>query len=394
VATDEDFDGLKASDFLTPRGQTIRLLSPPFSGAAAVQSSTMDGINVLPAFSEGNAAAYAIAEAWRGLDQVWVQPWWVLVTGWAPANPTSLRLSATTLPVVDVGTDSFFYSPYWQVIYAETSAQTDPDHYRWSSDILGDGLPLHNGNGIFALLASDTFGISVATGAPGATRPYTGERVAKERHGNAWKEGQKLPDLSFTSSFSWDQNLVVAESPLYMFTRVDGTTPALEIPAIIGVGAPGSPAGGVTTAGVPEFGYLSRMYTMRIPSTAGLFIPPDQDGLRPAFTVTNWVRIPTVHSDITTRFTPAQLDVHLLKVAMDAECFSSAAITTTNSNVPLGMTVAQVLQAKRDAFPASCGFLDSQQAVEKFMPAANVTRHDMLFTTPVLFFNGKPVGTP
>jgi hypothetical protein len=45
-------------------------------------------LKIIPAFSEGQPAAYVMPEIWRGFDEVWVQPWYVLVTAWDDKNPT------------------------------------------------------------------------------------------------------------------------------------------------------------------------------------------------------------------------------------------------------------------------------------------------------------------
>jgi hypothetical protein len=43
-------------------------------------------------------------------------------------------------------------------------------------------------------------------------------------------------------------------------------------------------------------------------------------------------------------------------------------------------------------FPGSCQWLDSQGAIEASLPAGSLLRQEVLFTSPILFFNGVKVG--
>src|SRR5215475_4155892 len=54
------------------------MLAPADGGGATLK--------IIPAFSEGQPAAYVMPEVWTGFDEVWMQPWYVLVTAWDQNN--------------------------------------------------------------------------------------------------------------------------------------------------------------------------------------------------------------------------------------------------------------------------------------------------------------------
>src|SRR5439155_12281103 len=83
------------------------ILTPAADGSAT--------LNVIPAYSEGEPAAYVMPELWVDFDELWVQPWYVLVTAWNGQSPTQNRAKnadgTNAAPVFDVGPNSLFYSP-------------------------------------------------------------------------------------------------------------------------------------------------------------------------------------------------------------------------------------------------------------------------------------------
>src|SRR5205085_8845979 len=105
-------------------GQPLPLLSPPFAGAPALQRPDVDGLNVYPAFSEGQPAAYTTTEVWQHFPAVWLQPLYIAITGFVDGAPKFLPAAA---PIFGVGTRTRFYSPYWQIYYVTVPADLRPD---------------------------------------------------------------------------------------------------------------------------------------------------------------------------------------------------------------------------------------------------------------------------
>src|SRR5262245_19303950 len=80
-------------------------------------------LNIRAGFSEGQPSAFVVPELWVDYDEVWVQPWYLLVTAWDEKSPQQNRLkeadgTTNSPPVFDVGYESPFYSPLWTVFYA------------------------------------------------------------------------------------------------------------------------------------------------------------------------------------------------------------------------------------------------------------------------------------
>src|SRR5438067_2414484 len=86
----KSFAGIPALTFVTPRGQPLPWLSPPYSAAPAAQRADFDGLDVFPAFSEGEPANYATTDVWQGIPAVWVQPLYLPVTGFTARDAVPL----------------------------------------------------------------------------------------------------------------------------------------------------------------------------------------------------------------------------------------------------------------------------------------------------------------
>lgn len=365
--------GVPASRWVTPRGQPLPQWSPPFTDTPLLQSDAQDGLNVLPAFSEGRPAAFSVAEIWERVPEVWVQPWYVLVTKYDPANPMGYRLKDSA-PVVDIEEESLFYSPFWEIIYVVVPEDTALDRYTSATALLSAGLPMHHGGGLLAPLAPKDVLPAVAEGAAGPVRPLTGEGVGGARQGDAWLHGQQVPFLSFgTGNFTWSTEAnrlgIVDEAALYLFARTgsDGALTPLGLPAVMGTGPQGaSRAARVSASGVPQFGALTRPYLALLPTSAGPFIPSTQGLLKDSLRAEGGVAVVDVHPDIEAR--PDARD-YVLRVALNPDCFKDPA-----------------------RFPSACRWLDSQAAVETNLAPSSLQAQDVLFTSPILFYDGKKVG--
>jgi hypothetical protein len=105
---------------------------------------------------------------------------------------------------------------------------------------------------------------------------------------------------------------------------------------------------------------------VQLPSTAGPFVPSRLGLLKEALRGEGGFAVVDVHPDIEAR--PDAKD-YVLRVALNPDCFKDAA-----------------------KFPAACRWLDSQAAIETNLAPSSLQAQDVLFTSPVLFYDGKKVG--
>ncbi len=365
--------GVPATEWVTPRGQAIPQWAPPYHDTELLQSAEQDGLNVLPAFSEGRPAAYAVAEVWERVPEVWVQPWYVLVTAYEPSNPGSKRLK-DSLALVDIEEESLFYSPFWELIYVVVPEDTPPDRYTSAAALFAAGLPMHRGGGLLAPLTPDDVMPALAEGRTSPVRPLTGEVVGNAGRGEAWLHGRRVPYLSFGSNtFTWSREPnrlgIIDEAALYVFSRTgeDGQPTSIGLPAVIGTGPRGAgrpPR--ISSTGVPQFGTLTRPHFALLPPTAGPLVPSTKAQLKESLREAGGIAVVDVHPDIEAR---ADAKDYVLRVALNPDCFKDPA-----------------------KFPASCRWLDSQSAIETNLAPSSLQAQEVLFTSPVLFYDGKKVG--
>jgi len=367
--------GVPATEWITLRGQPIPQWAPPYAETPLLQSGQQDGLNVLPAFSEGRPAAFAVAEVWEHVPEVWVQPWYVLVTQYEPSNPSQYRLK-DSLAVIDIEEQSLFYSPFWEVIYIVVPEGTAPERYTSATALLSGGLPMHHGGGLLAPLGPADVLPAIVENHTAPIRPLTGEEVGGARAGETWLRGQRLPYLNFGSNnFTWSNEAqsgrmgLIDEAALYIFARAgaDGEATPLGLPAVLGTGPRGSGrAARVSAAGVPQFGALTRPHLALLPPSAGPFIPSTMGLLKSTLRGEGGVNVVDVHPDVEAR---ADAKDYVLRVALNPDCFKDPA-----------------------RFPAACRWLDSQASVETSLAPSSLVQQDVLFTSPVLFYDGKKVG--
>jgi hypothetical protein len=358
--------GWNPGDWVTPRGQPLPQWSPPFQRFEQLQPGGHDGLNVLPAFSEGRAAAYSVLEVWEGVPEVWVQPFYVLVTAHEPSRPGAHPLKGA-LPLVDIGEESLFYSPFWEVIYVVVPEDTPPDRYTRVLDLFTAGLPMYRGGRLLAPLAPPDVRPAAPRDGKAPLRPLSEDTVASPGTGEAWLRGRRVTYLDYgPGAFSWstapERTGVVDEVALYLFALPDarGGLEPLGLPAVIGTG-PRGPAR-LSSSGAPRFGALTRPHLVALPAGAGPFIPSSLRALKESLRARG---VTVVDAHPTVEHLAGAKD-YLLRVALNPECFEDLA-----------------------GFPASCQWLDSQAAVEAHVPAAGVRPRDVLFTSPIVYFGGR-----
>lgn len=316
---------------------------------------------VLPAFAEGQPAAYVVPEVWSHYEEIWLQPWYALVTAWDEKNPSQNRLKdadgKTTPPLYDVDVDSTFYSPFWKIIYAVVPPGTSPTRYTSTRDLLNDHVPLHDGAPWIYSMRPNS--VTLGDGKP--LHPILGNDVGNLSLGaGAWIAGSQKPYLNLGGNdFRYDAGLVVEPVALFWFVRrgaAPETAPAL--PAVIGTGPLGTRRPAQLVGNKPTFGGLCRLTIAVLPPTADAFDPEAHPEARDALTAA--MINPAMYS--------GRVALNANKIAAtDTACFADP------------------------TFPASCTWLDSQAAVEDRLGANNLTTTELLLTCPFVTWNGKAV---
>lgn len=333
------------------------ILAPAADGSAT--------LNIIPAYSEGAPAAYVMPELWVDFDEVWVQPWYVLVTAWNSQSPTQNRAKnadgTNAAPVFDVGPNSLFYSPLWQVYYAVLPAGADVSQYTSAERIFDDKLAIYPGSPWTYSVRPD----AVTLGATPPVHPYLQTPVASflSSAPTAWVDGEQMGYFGEGSSnFTYDAaSLEVEETPLYVIARrgPDGSPAPLGAPRVMGSGPPfaGRPAD--APGGKPRFGAYSRLYLAVAPATAAAFDPdaaPDAAALLTA-------------GGIDPEAYRGRVAANATKIASaDVACFT------------------------RPDFPSGCTWLDSQGSIEDSLGATNIVATKVTACTPLVFYGGKGIG--
>ncbi len=187
-----------------PGGISLDLfLSPPVSGSSALAVRT--------AWSNSDLVDFLTTEVWVNYAQVWMQPAYVPITGWANGKP-QFPGGAPWQPIFSVGAASAFYSPFWQIFYAQVPPDTARDTLTSARQILDGGYPLTPGEGRTMPLVPDNVGLP-----PPADLP-----TSVSVHKTGYFDGAPASFLDFGPSlFTWDPNTnVVQEAPIYVLTFI------------------------------------------------------------------------------------------------------------------------------------------------------------------------------
>ena len=352
--------GLDAGTLVATGGSPIPWLSPPHTDTPSLQPTGADGLVVVPAWIEGQPAAYVVAEVWQNVPEAWLQPWYVLFQV-PPTGPPATRVQNAD-PVIDVVPPSFFYSPFWRLLSVVIPQGASPAAFRDARSLVDPSLPKVEGNSLLAVLSPGALGIAAPTGASGPVRPLSGEPVSSPRTTGVWVRGEHRSSMNFGSgSFSWTDDDRIVAVPLYRFIRADGRP--LLLPDVLGTGPEGTPAPlELGATGGPRSGAFSHLVLVVPPTSAGVFLPSDAP-LRSAAVFSGALLIPDPAAAIASR--PDVLQ-YVGRVALNPSCFGDVA-----------------------GFPGSCRWLDGQAAVEGAL--LDRRPQSVWFTSPLVGYAGKPV---
>ena len=222
------------------------------------------------ALADGGSVTFLTTEVWANYPQVWMQPVYVPIIGWAADGTPKKLLDGTGSghPIFSVGPQSGFYSPFCQIVYAQVPAGTASDALTSARQILDGGYPLTPSEGrTMPLVPAGVTG----GGTPGTSAPGSGQ---------GWLDGAPIAFLDFGSdTFAWDPaSNVVQEAPIYVLTLrgPDGAPHAFaSIPTVLGDTPPGAGNGQpLQIDGQWRFSAYWRVHTIAVPPQARVFAPP------------------------------------------------------------------------------------------------------------------------
>jgi hypothetical protein len=313
----------------------------PASGMLGSDSGS-DRMITIPCFGEGAPCGYVTVELRQNVAGVWVQPLYAQVT----ANADGSYTPVTAPLLVDVGPDSTFYSPFWELKYAVVPAGTSPDRFHSTRELLDAGVPIME-------VAPHTCPLRPTTVRAAAD----GSQDVGEN--TAWLDGKMDGVFDFGPyDFVYaDDTGMVQEFPL--FQLVKGSDPSFAPPKVVGVGPIGSGATADVTVDAatgrpyPRFGTFWRIFDVSVPDAAAAFHLAAQPAAALA----------------------ARTDIAVAdyegRVALDGGCFANTA-----------------------GFPTACTWLDSQSAVESNVGEHDIESTDITAVYPLVRWAGKPVKRP
>jgi hypothetical protein len=311
-------------------------LRPTGISAGSLLERSADGsvhLRVQRAFAAGQPAAFVTTEIWLNYDDgVWLQPLYAQLLDARTLLPDAPR-------IIDVGPDSSFYSPFWQVSLAVVG-DVPADHYRSSKQILDMA--------------------SAIVPAPAHTCPLRPldmpGRIALPPPWDAWEIA--LPDIPVGEAV-YDDGGASARVGLFDFgvdlfsvqtdARLGNVVDELAMFAFADdLGVPLASAPRVAGDGPrPGGGALWRIYEATLPSGAGPFHAAE-------------------HAAAIAALAPGSDALELEgRVALDTRCFDDAA-----------------------RFPGGCVWLDSQAQLESMLGAGRLTRTPMM-ATGLFVLHGK-----
>lgn len=324
VATSEEIPtGIPASELLTRTS----------SGAT---------LKVQRAFAEGAPAGFVTTEIWMNFyDAVWTQPLYAQVIDVVPQVTF-----VTDTRVIDVGPDSTFYSPFWQVNLAVVGDVAE-DRYQSTTALLNNASQIipagertcpirpDDVTGTLALPAPwDAWNIPLQT-VPPAKAVLDDEGTIE--HFSLFDFGPDLFELEVE-----EHGAIVEATPMFVFAKPDGTLNTDE-PRVLGAGEVAMDASGPR----PRYGGLWRLYKVFLPASAGPFHGVDHPAARDRATD------PLAYEG---------------RFALDVTCFNDDR-----------------------SFPDGCVWLDSQAQLEAVLGDGHLEATNITQTGPIVFWQKQAV---
>jgi hypothetical protein len=368
-------------DIRTQLAGGSRLIDPinvPMAGRFSFVAEKLS-VDVSPAFSDGQSAAYVTTEYWKGFSKVWVQPMYVMVRETAG----KLVPFKDLLPIFSVGPESAFYSPYWHVFFAVVPNTNPTPNFRSTRDVLNSGYRLISGPPRLCSLAPKGTDITGKRDTNPPLHPLTNlDTVGPTATALGWVDGYRDPVDVVSSGddrFTYNEQGVVDEAPLYVFRhQSEGSMkPTLAgLPSVGGRDLTGAPSGSAAPKNRPAFGSHWRLNFVDLPSTAGVLVPlsPNDKQLAKINVIQN---------------------AGLTAIPIDgaegvSELYFRPVLDVVNCQVSLAAALKKAI-GERPPLSTVCGFLDSQAKIQERLPPEKVLKSDILATCPWVTFHGEAV---
>jgi len=334
-----------------------------------------DVLQFKAAFSEGQPMGYITTDFWANYPQIWLEPMYILVTAWNDKAPGANRLRDAkgdpSPPIFSIGTQSAFWSPFWQTFYVEVPAGTPSTRYTSTRQLFDDHLVMHPGPNRFASIAPDGLTLpsagdiadAIANRSPNDPTAFlrvgkVEDVAASSKTAFGWLDGVLVPFFDFgTDNFDANADQEIQDVPLFLFEKYDpnGVLKPLGVANVGGVAPLFSHVPGrISASNRPQFGALWRLHIVTLPAKAAEFTPVNETAATTA---------------VGTVVTVADLNTMIGRVALDATCFDD-------------------LPAKG---LSACIWLDSQRAIEDNLGEKAIQRTDLQPACPFVMFEGQPV---
>jgi hypothetical protein len=330
-----------------------------------------DVLQFKAAFSESQPMGYITTDFWANYPQIWLEPMYILVTAWNDKAPGANRLldenSQPSPPIFSIGTQSAFWSPFWQTFYVVVPVGTPSTKYTSTRQLFDDKLVMHPGPNRFASIAPAGLSLPSAGDIAAAISNLSPDPATFLRTGTAdkvvlaskteagWLDGVLVPFFDFgTDNFDANADQEIQDVPLFLFEANDanGVLKPVGAPNVGGVAPLFSHVPGrVSATGRPQFGALWRLHIVTLPPSAAMFSKVAE------------------MTALMNGGQPTDLDTMVGRVALDSRCFDSLPMTG----------------------PTACIWLDSQRAIEDNLGEKAILRTDLQPACPFVMWKGQPV---
>ena len=236
---------------------------------------------------------YITTDFWANYPQIWLEPMYILVTAWNDKPPGANRLrdenGDPSPPIFSIGTQSAFWSPFWQTFYVEVPAGTPSTKYTSTRQLFDDHLVMHPGPNRFASIAPNGLSLPSAEDissaitdlAPTVAAYLTvgidalADVVNSSKPDAGWLDGVLVPFFDFgTDNFEANADREIQDVPLFLFEKydADGVLKPLGVSNVGGVAPLFSHVPGrVSASNRPQFGALWRLHIVTLPTNARTF---------------------------------------------------------------------------------------------------------------------------
>jgi hypothetical protein len=333
-----------------------------------------------PTLTEKYDSAYVTTEVWTHFDEIWVQPLYIPVTGWAQGGRTPVPGGSW---IFSVGPHSGFYSPFWQVVYVNVPDGTTMDALRSVRDVMASGYTLHPAAGRTVSLVP---AVNPLDGQPAGAIPVRGE---------GWVDGERMAFLDFGgATFEWDANGVIEEIPIYVpvYRAASGELKRLGVTTIAANGPRGSNLPDATRVeGQARYAAYWRVYLVVIPPPSPndpipltVFAPPGGTGLREQLIADGFPVIETYADPILEALAadPQALVNYEGRVALSSWAPGLGRPACFDSPNTLSFTMTE---------PYHCDWLSLQSEIEARFDPSQIIRTDVTVTCPVTTLDGEAV---